>query len=309
MGLGAHAFAQGNQVHFAPGKYNPTSQSGQKLLGHELTHVVQQRQGRVSPTTQLKDAKINDDVSLEKEADDLGAKAAEGKEAPLKHSNTRSIDSNSAPIQGFGFGDATDWLKEKGSTVTDIASGGVNQVADKTTGIIGKITGWLADKKDTITDTIGNKAGDLISVVPAITTYVKRAASAVEKIISNPIGFLRNLLNAVKNGIGLFFGNITKHIRTGLTDWLFSVLGDVGIRFPESFSLSAMFSLTKQIIRKIWSVLRRKIMSRIPDVIIRYGQKAGDLVTRVIDVAPEAILRSLKRWATSLSKRVKNAKS
>ena len=70
-----------------------------------------------------------------------------------------------------------------------------------------------------------------------------------------------------------------------------------------------MFSLTKQIIRKIWSVLRRKIMSRIPDVIIRYGQKAGDLVTRVIDVAPEAILRSLKRWATSLSKRVKNAKS
>lgn len=44
---GALAFTRGDNIHFAPGTYNPYSAHGQELLGHELAHVVQQRQGRV----------------------------------------------------------------------------------------------------------------------------------------------------------------------------------------------------------------------------------------------------------------------
>ncbi|CAI6081365.1 eCIS core domain-containing protein [Cohnella sp. JJ-181] len=74
---GALAYAQGNDIHFAPGQYNPDTQSGQKIIGHELAHVVQQREGRVLPTTQLKSGlRINDDPALEKEADDIGERAA-----------------------------------------------------------------------------------------------------------------------------------------------------------------------------------------------------------------------------------------
>lgn len=49
--IGARAFAHGDDVHFAPGQYSPESQSGQELLGHELTHVVQQRSGPVHPAS------------------------------------------------------------------------------------------------------------------------------------------------------------------------------------------------------------------------------------------------------------------
>jgi|GEM_PF-3012122 len=77
--MGASAYSQGNNVHFAPGQFNPNSTKGQELLGHELTHVVQQRQGRVRPTKQGKGLQINDNPSLEKEADKMGAKAAQGK--------------------------------------------------------------------------------------------------------------------------------------------------------------------------------------------------------------------------------------
>ncbi len=45
--LGALAYTQGKDIHFAPGQYNPESKKGQELLGHELTHVVQQRERRV----------------------------------------------------------------------------------------------------------------------------------------------------------------------------------------------------------------------------------------------------------------------
>lgn len=83
--LQAHAFAQGTDIHFAPGQYSPNTQKGQELLGHELTHVVQQKQGRVKPTIQAKgDVNINDDKGLEKEADDMGLKAARGEKVNMK---------------------------------------------------------------------------------------------------------------------------------------------------------------------------------------------------------------------------------
>ncbi|MDH4473781.1 MAG: DUF4157 domain-containing protein [Fluviicola sp.] len=68
--LRAHAYAQGTEIHLASGQ--------EQHLPHEAWHVVQQKQGRVKPTMQLKGkVAINDDTSLEREADAMGAKVAE----------------------------------------------------------------------------------------------------------------------------------------------------------------------------------------------------------------------------------------
>jgi hypothetical protein len=90
--LGALAYTQGADIHFAPGQYDPASQRGQELLGHELAHVVQQREGRVHATTQAKGAgvAVNDSPALEREADDMGARAARGEPARAGGSGERS---------------------------------------------------------------------------------------------------------------------------------------------------------------------------------------------------------------------------
>lgn len=75
--VGALAYTQGTDIHFAPGQFKPDTSAGQQLLGHELAHVVQQAEGRVQPTTEIGGMAVNDDVALEHEADVLGAKAAE----------------------------------------------------------------------------------------------------------------------------------------------------------------------------------------------------------------------------------------
>jgi hypothetical protein len=63
----AHAYAQGSDIHLASGQ--------EKHLPHELGHVVQQMEGRVKPTTSVNGIAVNDNPSLEKEADVLGTKA------------------------------------------------------------------------------------------------------------------------------------------------------------------------------------------------------------------------------------------
>ena len=65
--LQALAYTQGTAIHVAPGQ--------EEHLAHEAWHVVQQKQGRVKPTMQMKQARINDDPGLEKEADVMGSRA------------------------------------------------------------------------------------------------------------------------------------------------------------------------------------------------------------------------------------------
>jgi len=70
--LNAHAYAQGTDIHIASGQ--------EKHLPHEAWHVVQQKQGRVRPTTMMKaKVPVNDDQGLEKEADVMGARALQMK--------------------------------------------------------------------------------------------------------------------------------------------------------------------------------------------------------------------------------------
>ncbi|MDX2286876.1 MAG: DUF4157 domain-containing protein [Bacteroidia bacterium] len=72
--VGALAFTQGEDIHFAPGQFDPASSQGRELIGHELAHVVQQREGRVQPTGEVGGLPLNDDTGLEQEADAIGRK-------------------------------------------------------------------------------------------------------------------------------------------------------------------------------------------------------------------------------------------
>jgi len=65
--LNAHAYAQGTNIHVAPGQ--------EKHLPHEAWHVVQQKHGRVKPTLQMRGINVNDNEDLEREADAMGSKA------------------------------------------------------------------------------------------------------------------------------------------------------------------------------------------------------------------------------------------
>ena len=66
--LQAHAYTQGTNIHLGSGQ--------EKHLPHEAWHVVQQKQGRVKSTLQMKGGvSVNSDVGLESEADFMGWKA------------------------------------------------------------------------------------------------------------------------------------------------------------------------------------------------------------------------------------------
>jgi len=79
--LNALAYAQGSDIHVGPGQ--------EKHVPHEAWHVVQQAQGRVQPTTQMKTGTpVNNDPNLEAEADTMGAKAMQMRFGPTPGHHT-----------------------------------------------------------------------------------------------------------------------------------------------------------------------------------------------------------------------------
>ncbi len=81
QGADARAMAEGDELSFAPGNYDPDSDQGVELIAHELAHVVQQRQGRVAGP-QGKGGEVRS-AELEREADDVAARVAAGGSAGL----------------------------------------------------------------------------------------------------------------------------------------------------------------------------------------------------------------------------------
>ncbi len=68
--VSARAFATGTDVYFAKGEYSPGSAAGDKLIAHELAHVVQQRGAPNSGPLSVS----NPGDALETEADSVADK-------------------------------------------------------------------------------------------------------------------------------------------------------------------------------------------------------------------------------------------
>jgi hypothetical protein len=79
--LGARAFTIGNEVHFNSGEYGPGTKEGDKLLAHELTHVVQAKRSGVVQRKADEEGAEEKATGKEEKAPDKEEKAADKEEA------------------------------------------------------------------------------------------------------------------------------------------------------------------------------------------------------------------------------------
>jgi len=92
-----------------------------------------------------------------------------------------------------------------------------------------------------------------------INNIIKRTIAAFHRIKNDPIGFLKNLLRAIKQGFIQFFDNIVQHLIGGVVGWLMSELRDAGIPELTDFSLRGVIGWVLEVLgismEKIWEKL------------------------------------------------------
>ncbi|MFE1171911.1 DUF4157 domain-containing protein [Streptomyces sp. NPDC058773] len=74
--VNAHAYTSGSHIVFQRGRYNTSSSAGRHMLAHELTHVIQQRNGPVAGTDRGDGTKVSDPSDrFEREAEANASRA------------------------------------------------------------------------------------------------------------------------------------------------------------------------------------------------------------------------------------------
>ena len=89
--LGETAFAHGNEIHVAKGKFSPETAHGREILMHEAAHVVQQGLGLAHDTS-------HESIALEAQAQTVQAGGTIGSTAGF----SMPVANTAAPVQGFG---------------------------------------------------------------------------------------------------------------------------------------------------------------------------------------------------------------
>jgi hypothetical protein len=116
--------------------------------------------------------------------------------------------------------------------------------------------------------------------IDLITQIINRVMAVIDAVKRDPIGFLKNLLRAIKQGFIQFFDNILSHLLGGLADWFFHQLGQLGIERPEDLSFRSILKLIMQILGITLEQIMAKVWKKLAEKI---GQEKVDKIRSMID--------------------------
>jgi phage-related protein len=147
----------------------------------------------------------------------------------------------------------------------------------------------------------------LIGLPPDLVTgIIARAARAIGDILRDPIGFLLNLLSALKQGFGRFFDNALTHLLGGISGWLFAQAERAGLRPPASLSFGEVFRFILDVLGLGLEFIFARIERISPAAagLLRRGAAfAGEALqwlTDVITEGPAALWRHLTEQLSNL---------
>lgn len=214
--LGAQAFTVGKDIYFGAGRYDPGTTLGQKLIGHELTHVVQQ--GGVDS--------LQPTLLLKKEGHKTALKI--NKKAPVQSASSRnyiiSDNQNSAinetpDIQCGFFGDLWEGVKGVASDIWE----GAKDVGR----VIGKgataAWNWIKD--------LGRAIG---KGVGAAWEWIKEVGRSIGRSIVAAWGWIKEVGRTIGSGIAAaweWIKEVGRAIGRGIVDaweWIKEVGRSIG---------------------------------------------------------------------------------
>lgn len=157
-GLRAQAFTMGRDIYFASGRYQPQTHDGQRLLAHELTHVVQQDSGAASGNMSKSLVSEPGDV-FEREADATAERIVGGGSA-----SSSAISAGSTPdVQRYSW----DEFVSDVEGVAESAGEAIEDVGDAIVGIASEVWEFAQGVASALGGSLSFSGGMLIINVPS----------------------------------------------------------------------------------------------------------------------------------------------
>ncbi len=141
-------------------------------------------------------------------------------------------------------------------------------------------------------------------VAPSAVPYIKKAAGAFKSIVSNPVGFVGNLVRAGMLGFQQFAGNFLKHLRKSLVDWLTGTMSGAAIYIPQSFTLREIIKFALSVLGLTWANIRQKLVKAVGETAVKAMEAGFDIVVTLVTEGPGAAWEKIKEGVSNLQQMV-----
>jgi hypothetical protein len=150
---------------------------------------------------------------------------------------------------------------------------------------------------------LAEKLGEVIKALmefkARLMGILRKGEETIKLILADPIGFVGNLISAVKGGISAFLGNIKTHLANGFKKWLFGNLPP-GVEIPADFSLVSIFKLVMGVLGITAAGMRAKAVKLIGERNMKIIEKVIEYVLILIRGGPAALWEKVKEDLSNL---------
>jgi len=169
----------------------------------------------------------------------------------------------------------------------------------------------IQDSNKGLVQAFVEKLGEIIKILAEfkdkLMALLKKGADAIKLILADPIGFLSNLIGAIKLGFSQFRANIKTWLIKGLIGWLFGALASAGVTPPADFSLPSIFKLVMQILGLTYENMRAKAVKLLGPTAVTVIEKLVGYVKTFIEGGPAKLWEQVKADLANLKEMVLGA--
>jgi hypothetical protein len=162
----------------------------------------------------------------------------------------------------------------------------------------------MQDENKGLVQQFAEKLGEVIQALmefkAKLLGLIKKGQETIQLILDDPIGFLGNLLAAVKGGFNAFVSNIWTHLKAGFMKWLFGSLAAAGITLPADLSLPSILKLVLDVLGITYDKMRAKAVKLIGERAVSVIEKAVEYIKALIDGGPAKLWEKVKEDLSDL---------
>jgi hypothetical protein len=140
----------------------------------------------------------------------------------------------------------------------------------------------------------------ILALKDMLLNVLARAAAVIGTIISDPIGFLGNLVSGVMMGLENFMANLGQHLKKGLMEWLFGALGEAGIEMPDSFDFKGILSLILQILGLTYANIRARAVNIVGEAVVKRIEQTVEIFKILMTEGPVGLWNMIQEQVGNL---------
>ncbi|WPW30173.1 hypothetical protein P6B95_24215 [Streptomyces atratus] len=221
------------------------------------------------------------------------------------------VDKLPADLRQFGEDAAKDFagkFDDLEATVNEKSEQLVQDLANKYTAALNKIDEEIKKLQEANKGLVDKAKDAIVGALKTINELknlllgiLAKAASAIMKIIKDPIGFLGNLVKAVGAGLNLFITNVAEHLKTGVVSWLLGTAVKAGLELPQKFDLKGIIQLIASLLGLTWANIRARITRKgVPDQAMNAVEQSVPVAQTLAREGPAGAVKEITAEAGDL---------